>query len=81
MLSINRDAAIDYAAKSAAVSRRRRTSPRADLEDDFQDKEQGKNCSFSHDHGSGKWLYLKGIDPIGDTPIFSLNHDYGRKGS
>ena len=26
--------------------------------------------SFSHNHGSGKWLYLKGNDPIGDTPIF-----------
>ena len=26
--------------------------------------------SFSHNHGSGKWLYLKGNDPIGDTPTF-----------
>ena len=25
---------------------------------------------FSDNHGSGKWLYLKGNDPIGDTPIF-----------
>ena len=23
--------------------------------------------------------YLKGNDPIGDTPIFHLNHDYGKK--
>ena len=23
--------------------------------------------------------YLKGNDPIGDTPIFHWNHDYGRK--
>ena len=26
--------------------------------------------SFSHNHGSGKLLYLKGNDPIGDTQIF-----------
>ena len=32
----------------------------------------------SHNHGSGKWLYLKGNDPIGDTPILDF-HDYGRK--
>ena len=24
-----------------------------------------------------KWLYLKGNDPIGDTPIFDF-YDYGR---
>ena len=29
---------------------------------------------------SGKCLYMKGNDPIGDTTIFSRNHDYGRKG-
>ena len=27
-----------------------------------------------------KWMYMKGNDPIGDTTIFSRNHDYGRKG-
>lgn len=33
-------------------------------------------------HGqSGKWRYLKGNTPIGDTPHFYLNHDHGRKGS
>ena len=35
--------------------------------------------SFSHNHGSGKWLYLKGIYYWRYTH-FSLNHDYGRKG-
>ena len=29
-----------------------------------------ENYSFSHNPGNGKWLYLKGNDPIGDTPIF-----------
>ena len=29
-----------------------------------------KIYTFSHNHGSGKWLYLKGNDPFGDTPIF-----------
>ena len=27
--------------------------------------------SFPHNHGNGTWLYLKGTDPIGDTPIFN----------
>ena len=32
-------------------------------------------------HGSVEnYPQMKGNDPIGDTPIFSLNHDYGRKG-
>ena len=29
-----------------------------------------KIYTFSHNHGSGKWLYLKGNNPFGDTPIF-----------
>ena len=29
-----------------------------------------KPYTFSHNHGSGTWLYLKGTDPIGDAPIF-----------
>jgi len=31
-------------------------------------------------HGSGKRVYLKGSEPIGDAPIFRF-HDYGRKGN
>ena len=43
----------------------------------FGGESHGAKYSFSN-HGSGKWLYLKGNDPIGDTPIFDF-HDYGRK--
>jgi len=27
--------------------------------------------SFPHNHGSGKWLYLRGNDPIGGTPLLT----------
>ena len=44
------------------------------------DMKRGDHHSFFYHHGIGKWLYLKGKDPIGDTPIF-IFHDYGRKGN
>ena len=37
-----------------------------------------KSCAGCS-HGSGKWLQLKGSYYL-EGPIFSLNHDYGRKG-
>ena len=35
------------------------------------DMKRGDLYSFFYNHGSGKWLYLKGKDPIGDIPIFT----------
>ena len=37
-----------------------------------------KDCSSSHNHGSGKWLYLKG-NYYWRGPFFDF-HDDGRKG-